>query len=183
MFPSSSTNLFLCAQVRHGDRGSLRTRTAVPITRAAVANGERACVHLACEHRACQRLASGVQACCTACSHVQLHTETARVLLHAAYLDALRHKALPFLLGGDRPQPRLLLVCAGYDALAADPLGTMALCPTDYGETIRMVCDDFDFPRTRIALGLEGGYSLCNEAGMPAAVVETCAALTFMSRG
>ena len=95
----------------------------------------------------------------------------------AAYLDALRHKALPFLLGGDRPQPRLLLVCAGYDALAADPLGTMALCPTDYGESIRMICDDFGFPRNRIALGLEGGYSLCKELGMPAAVVETCAAL------
>ena len=40
----------------------------------------------------------------------------------------------------------------------------------------RLRRDEFGFPRERIALGLEGGYDL-GDVGMPAAVVETAAAL------
>ena len=98
----------------------------------------------------------------------------------AAYRAALREKALPFLLGrGDaaEPRPRALLVCAGYDALAGDPLATMALAPDDFGASIEMIAGEFGFPRERIALGLEGGYNLDPDVGMPAGLVATCAAL------
>ena len=60
--------------------------------------------------------------------------------------------------------------------LAADPLAKMELAPADFGASVRMIADEFGFPRERIALGLEGGYDL-GDAGMPAAVVETAAAL------
>ena len=96
-----------------------------------------------------------------------------------AYLAALREKALPFLLGdAAEPRPRALLVCAGYDALAGDPLATMALSPDDFRASIEMVAGEFGFPRERIALGLEGGYNLDPHVGMPAGLVATCAALT-----
>ena len=98
----------------------------------------------------------------------------------ACYREALREKALPFLLGrGDAAaRPRALLVCAGYDALAGDPLATMALSPDDFRASIEMVAGEFGFPRERIALGLEGGYALDPHVGMPAGLVATCAALT-----
>lgn len=91
-----------------------------------------------------------------------------------AYLDALRHKALPFLL---ESEPNMLLICAGYDALNGDPLATMALQPKDFYTSIRLIIDEFNFPTNRIALGLEGGYNLNMDDGMPAGIVETCAAL------
>ena len=95
-----------------------------------------------------------------------------------AYLAALREKALPFLLGQPtEPPPRLLLICAGYDGLEADPLATMTLQPTDFGASVRMITRDFGFPAARIALGLEGGYDLSSDAGMPAALTQTCMAL------
>ena len=106
------------------------------------------------------------------------------------YLAALREKALPFLLGGsgggggggggaggDSSRPTVLLVCAGYDAMEADPLATMTLGPDDFRKSVAMIVDDFAFPRERIALGLEGGYSLDEDVGMPAGVVATCDAL------
>ena len=93
----------------------------------------------------------------------------------AEYLEAVRRKALPFLLGDE--QPDLLLICAGYDALEADPLATMALKPADYAECVRQICSEHGFPPERVALGLEGGYSLDEDIGMPAAVVATCSAL------
>lgn len=106
------------------------------------------------------------------------------------FLAALRQKALPFLLaptasGGeasqddacwDRP-PELLLVCAGYDALESDPLGTMSLGPEDFAAAVRMILDEFGYPAERVALGLEGGYDLDPEVGMPAGLVATCRAL------
>jgi acetoin utilization deacetylase AcuC-like enzyme len=106
------------------------------------------------------------------------------------FLAALRQKALPFLLAptasrADAPQddtcwdrpPELLLVCAGYDALESDPLGTMTLRPEDFAAAVRMILDDFGYPAERVALGLEGGYDLDSEVGMPAGLVATCRAL------
>ena len=116
------------------------------------------------------------------------------------FLAALRQKALPFLLaptpptaGGedvgigkappaapraswDRP-PELLVICAGYDALDADPLATMSLGPDDFAAAVRMILDDFGYPAAQVALGLEGGYDLDPEVGMPAGLVATCRAL------
>ena len=61
--------------------------------------------------------------------------------------------------------------------MRADPLATMELSPADYGEAVRAVLDEHGFPAERVALGLEGGYALSAEDGMPAALVRTCTAL------
>ena len=53
----------------------------------------------------------------------------------------------------------------------------MTLSPTDFSASVSMICGEFGFPRERVALGLEGGYDLSEEVGMPAAVVATCEAL------
>ena len=101
-----------------------------------------------------------------------------------AYLAALREKALPFLLGADGDggggAPELLLVCAGFDGLAADPLAKMALSPDDFRAPIEMVAASS--PAGRVALGLEGGRDLDPHVGMPAGLVVTCAALTSLRR-
>ena len=68
-------------------------------------------------------------------------------------------------------------MCAGYDALESDPLGTMTLRPGDFAAAVRMILDDFGYPVERVALGLEGGYDLDSEVGMPAGLVATCRAL------
>ena len=73
--------------------------------------------------------------------------------------------------------PGLLLVCAGYDALESDPLATMSLRPEDFAAAVRMIVDEWGYPAERVALGLEGGYDLDSEAGMPAGLVATCRAL------
>lgn len=88
-----------------------------------------------------------------------------------AYFAALNDKALPFLLD---EEPDCLLVCSGYDALAPDPLATMTLQPLDFAKSVDALTARY--PRTRIALGLEGGYAL-GPGGMPEAFVETCRAL------
>ena len=95
------------------------------------------------------------------------------------YHDALRSKALPFLLGAtdNAPTPTLLLICAGFDALDADPLATMTLTPADFRASAAAILTEFRFPAARVALGIEGGYDLSDDVGMPAALVQTCAAL------
>ena len=87
------------------------------------------------------------------------------------YFAALRDKALPFLLD---PEPDCLLVCSGYDALEPDPLATMTLQPSDFARSVDAILARY--PRTRVALGLEGGYAL-GAGGMPEAFTETCRAL------
>ena len=83
--------------------------------------------------------------------------------------------ALDFLLSDDF-SPGLLLVCAGYDALDSDPLATMSLTPETYGKMMKVLMEKY--PRKSIALGLEGGYNLDAEVGMPAALRCTLEALT-----
>lgn len=106
------------------------------------------------------------------------------------FFSALRQKALPFLLCGGSAlsgealrtggvPPDLLVICAGYDALDADPLASMSLLPSDFGAAAAMIVGEFGFPRERIALGLEGGYDLSMDVGMPAALVQTGAALVL----
>jgi acetoin utilization deacetylase AcuC-like enzyme len=51
--------------------------------------------------------------------------------------------------------PDLVLVSAGQDPLADDPLGGMALAPSDFGMMTRLLLDAVDRP---LALALEGGY-------------------------
>jgi acetoin utilization deacetylase AcuC-like enzyme len=51
--------------------------------------------------------------------------------------------------------PDLVLVSAGQDALAGDPLGGMALAPSDFGMMTSLLREAVDLP---LALVLEGGY-------------------------
>jgi acetoin utilization deacetylase AcuC-like enzyme len=69
------------------------------------------------------------------------------------YHPAFEQKVIPFLKNF---QPDLLIVSAGYDANADDPLADIALQPGDYG-----VFTDYCLQVTRrILFGLEGGYDL-----------------------
>ena len=65
-------------------------------------------------------------------------------------------------------------MCSGYDALEPDPLATMTLQPSDFAQSVDAILARY--PRTRVALGLEGGYAL-GAGGMPEAFTETCRAL------
>jgi acetoin utilization deacetylase AcuC-like enzyme len=59
-----------------------------------------------------------------------------------------------------RIQPQLVLVSAGFDAHAADPVGSLGLETEDYAEltrTVRAVADDF--AGGRLVSALEGGYN------------------------
>ena len=58
---------------------------------------------------------------------------------------------IPFL---EKFQPELLLVSAGYDATAADPLARVNLMPSDYG-VFTALCNKI---APRVLFGLEGGY-------------------------
>lgn len=69
----------------------------------------------------------------------------------AEYQPAFAHQVMPFLQDF---QPDLLIVSAGYDAAADDPLGGLALHPADYG-ILTQYCLDLT---RRIVFGLEGGY-------------------------
>lgn len=70
--------------------------------------------------------------------------------------------------------PDVVLVCAGYDALASDDLASVSLSANDYGKMSSLLIEAF--PNTTIALGLEGGYQLMDvgpSGNLADAVVET----------
>ncbi len=69
----------------------------------------------------------------------------------AEYQPAFAHQVMPFL---SKFQPDLLIVSAGYDAAATDPLGGLVLQPVDYG-ILTQYCLGLT---RRIVFGLEGGY-------------------------
>ena len=69
------------------------------------------------------------------------------------YQPAFEKEVLPFL---SNFQPDLLIVSAGYDANADDPLAMINLQPQDYG-----LFTKYCLKVTRkILFGLEGGYDL-----------------------
>lgn len=70
------------------------------------------------------------------------------------FVSTIKEKLLPFL---KEFEPQLLIVCAGYDALASDDLAQLSLQPQDYGDIAQLLKDEFGH---RIVFGLEGGYSL-----------------------
>ncbi len=84
------------------------------------------------------------------------------------YRALFQDKVLPFFQAF---RPHVLLVSAGYDSLAGDPLGGLLLEPRDYGDLVHLV-RSLGCP---IALGLEGGYDPQRTA---AALVATLAALS-----
>ncbi|PSN14876.1 histone deacetylase [filamentous cyanobacterium CCT1] len=67
------------------------------------------------------------------------------------YAKAFEQQVTPFL---KRFNPDLLIVSAGYDATAADPLASVNLSPQDYGTFTRQCLSVTD----SILFGLEGGY-------------------------
>ena len=83
------------------------------------------------------------------------------------YLKAFESLVVPFL---SKFEPDLLIVSAGYDATAADPLASMNLMPSDYG-TFTGYCLQIT---RRIAFGLEGGYALKELAESVVATIDQC---------
>ena len=70
----------------------------------------------------------------------------------SGYQVALVEQAIPFLT---ETKPDILLVSAGFDALAADLTSRLQLQPSDFGMIAESLKKSFG---NRIACGLEGGY-------------------------
>ena len=85
----------------------------------------------------------------------------------AEYLPHFETRIIPFLQDF---QPDLLIVSAGYDANAADPLADIALRPADYG----IFTDRCLQVTRRILFGLEGGYDFESLGRSVAATIEQC---------
>lgn len=83
------------------------------------------------------------------------------------YQMAFEEQIRPFL---NRFQPDLLIVSAGYDANAHDPLAGICLQPADYGWLTRQCLA----VTRKILFGLEGGYDLKTLAQSVVATVEPC---------
>lgn len=87
------------------------------------------------------------------------------------YKTRFEERILPFFRAF---QPDLLLVSAGYDANAADPLANIALHPEDYG-----IFTDYCLQLTsKVLFGLEGGYDYDALAKSVAATIERCLVLS-----
>ncbi len=85
----------------------------------------------------------------------------------ADYDRAFESKVMPFLRSF---APDLVIVSAGYDAAAADPLSRINLCAEDYRRMTRSV-----LALTRcVVFGLEGGYDLDALSQCVVATVEAC---------
>jgi acetoin utilization deacetylase AcuC-like enzyme len=83
------------------------------------------------------------------------------------YKPLIENKVIPFLANF---QADLLIVSAGYDANASDPLARMNLQPADYG-----LFTDACLGLTRkILFGLEGGYDLTSLSQSVLATIESC---------
>jgi acetoin utilization deacetylase AcuC-like enzyme len=75
-----------------------------------------------------------------------------------AYLDAFQRG---LEAAAARAKPELVLISAGFDAHAADPIGNLGLRTEDYGELTRRVRAVADtYCRGRLVSCLEGGYNL-----------------------
>lgn len=74
----------------------------------------------------------------------------------AELLDAFHKVLLPIC---EEFQPDLILISAGFDAAAGDPLGGCGVTPAGYFELTRLLCQ-VPSARGRIVLALEGGYNL-----------------------
>ncbi len=82
------------------------------------------------------------------------------------YDQAFAEAVVPFL---SQFNPDLLIISAGYDATAADPLASINLAPGDYGRFTRQCLQI----QPRILFGLEGGYDY---DALGAAIVATIGA-------
>ncbi|WP_071517253.1 histone deacetylase [Geitlerinema sp. PCC 9228] len=86
------------------------------------------------------------------------------------YRVAFRDRVLPFLKSW---HPDLLVVSAGYDAHAADPLASILLQAQDFGELTDYVLEITPYT----LFGLEGGYELDALTESVTTTIERCLAL------
>jgi acetoin utilization deacetylase AcuC-like enzyme len=85
----------------------------------------------------------------------------------AVYQPLFEQKVMPFL---SNFQPDLLIVSAGYDANAADPLAEIALQPHDYGKFTEYCLQ----LTSKVVFGLEGGYDFAALSQSVVATLEKC---------
>ncbi|MGH3094069.1 MAG: histone deacetylase family protein [Gaiellaceae bacterium] len=83
----------------------------------------------------------------------------------AEYREAVEGVALPAL---EAFAPDLLIVSAGFDAAAGDPIGGMRVTAEGFGELARRAGSACD----RLALVLEGGYNTTTLPGLVGSVLE-----------
>ncbi len=75
----------------------------------------------------------------------------------STYLDTVRRVVIPAL---DRFAPDLLIVSAGYDAHADDPLGTLELTDADFNTLMQEAVALSERHGGRLLVVLEGGYDV-----------------------
>ncbi len=85
----------------------------------------------------------------------------------AEYLPVFENQIMPFLR---KFNPDLLIVSAGFDANADDPLASILLKPEDFG-TFTKLCLELT---PKILFGLEGGYDFDSLSRSVVAVIEQC---------
>jgi acetoin utilization deacetylase AcuC-like enzyme len=89
-----------------------------------------------------------------------------------AYLEAFDQVILP---AADAFRPQLVLISAGFDAHASDPLGSMQVTERGFSELTRRVVQlAEDHAEGRVVAFLEGGY---DPAALASSVVATLVAL------
>jgi acetoin utilization deacetylase AcuC-like enzyme len=86
------------------------------------------------------------------------------------YLPLFQSQIIPFLKNF---APDLLIVSAGFDANADDPLASILLNPEDFG-TLTKLCLEIT---PKILFGLEGGYEFDSLSRSVIAVIEQCLVL------
>lgn len=85
----------------------------------------------------------------------------------ADYLPIFENQIIPFLINFN---PDLLIVSAGFDANADDPLASILLEPEDFG-TLTKLCLEVT---PKILFGLEGGYDFNSLSRSVVSVIEQC---------
>jgi acetoin utilization deacetylase AcuC-like enzyme len=84
-------------------------------------------------------------------------------------IGAFRERLLP---AAQKHRPDLVLISAGFDSRAGDPLGRFTLSDADFAELTRMMMDIADrHAGGRVVSVLEGGYNLAGLASAAAAHV------------
>lgn len=73
------------------------------------------------------------------------------------YMHCMESKVIPHILNF---KPQVILVSAGFDALAQDPLAKMSLSPVCYGKLTEKLWETSQAVGSGLALVLEGGYCI-----------------------
>lgn len=89
------------------------------------------------------------------------------------YLPAFENQVIPFLKNF---QPDLLIISAGFDANADDPLAGILLKPEDFGIFTRLCLEEVT---PQILFGLEGGYDFDSLSRSVFAVIEQSLNTTY----